>query len=227
MSAHSTTAATPPAADAGATAGPSVRTALLAAAHAELAEHGAGGVSLRAVARRAGVSHAAPKHHFDDRAGLLTAVAVEGFQDLTDALHRADTDGDGVAPVDLTARIGALGRAYLDFGLAHPDLFELMFSSGQLHRDDPVLSVAQRESFGVLAGALEHVADDAAFQGDAAFFRTDAPLMGWVFVHGLVVLVRDGALRSVSAAESTSEAAAVAHRLTDTFTALMRAAARS
>ena len=68
-----------------------VATALLREARHELAEHGAGGVSLRAVARRAGVSHAAPKHHFGDRAGLLTAVAVDGFERLTEALLRADT----------------------------------------------------------------------------------------------------------------------------------------
>jgi AcrR family transcriptional regulator len=65
------------------------RKALLAAAVDELAEHGYAGVSLRAVARRAGLSHAAPQHFFGSRAGLLTAVAAAGFHDLTAALTTA------------------------------------------------------------------------------------------------------------------------------------------
>ncbi|NBO21074.1 MAG: TetR/AcrR family transcriptional regulator, partial [Rhodobacteraceae bacterium] len=57
-------------------------TALIAAAHQELSEQGAAGFSLRRVARRAGVSHAAPAHHFGDAAGLLAALAAQGFRRL-------------------------------------------------------------------------------------------------------------------------------------------------
>src|SRR3954463_9633294 len=104
-----------------------VREDLLAAARAELDDHGHAGLSLRAVARRAGVSHAAPKHHFGDRAGLLTALAVEGYRRLGARFrplapdHRAPPAADR-APVD---KLVALGHTYLDFSLTEPDLFEV------------------------------------------------------------------------------------------------------
>src|SRR5215204_1073569 len=67
---------------------PDVREALLAAARAELVEHGRAAISLRAVARRAGLSHASPKYHFGDRSGLLTVIATEGFHALARDLSR-------------------------------------------------------------------------------------------------------------------------------------------
>src|ERR1700758_4951023 len=85
---------------------PGARAALLAAARAELAEHGHAGISLRAIARRAGVSHAAPKYYFSDRAALLTAVAAQGFAELADSLRQ-------VPPA-----LSALGHAYIAFALA-------------------------------------------------------------------------------------------------------------
>src|SRR5215472_6922071 len=85
-----------------------LRQALLDAAVATLDEAGADGLSLREVARRAGVSHAAPAHHFTDKAGLLTAIATEGFGILVTYL--AGTQPGGARqPVD---QLGALGRAY-------------------------------------------------------------------------------------------------------------------
>lgn len=139
-----------------------VRQALLSAALEELAEHGGAGISLRAVARRAGVSHAAPKHHFGDRAGLLTAIAVDGFRRLA------------AAP----AGLHALGRAYFTFGTQNPALFDLMFRGSELHGDDDDLLAAQAETM----ADLRRLADD------------DVVLVAWAFVHGLVVLQRDGAL---------------------------------
>src|SRR5215471_19282528 len=94
------------------------RDRLLAAAREELAEVGTQGISLRAIARRAGVSHALPKHHFRDRAGLLTAVATEGFRALREALAAAR----GRTP---SARLVALGRAYVSVALAQPATFDL------------------------------------------------------------------------------------------------------
>ncbi|WP_344869577.1 helix-turn-helix domain-containing protein, partial [Amycolatopsis ultiminotia] len=106
-----------------------VRAALLASARAELLAHGPGGLSLRAIAARAGVSRATPKWHFGNRAGLLTALAIEGFAQLGDALVAAVR-----GLTDPAARFTAVGRAYLAFGLGNPELFDLMFRATELDR---------------------------------------------------------------------------------------------
>ena len=103
-----------------------LRTALLAAAEAELAEKGVEGFSLRSVAKRAGVSHAAPAHHFGDTGGLLTALAAEGFTRFQDTL-----DAREVGAVDARDRAVRAGLGYLEFALARPALFRLIFSSAR------------------------------------------------------------------------------------------------
>ena len=191
-----------------------VAKALLREARAELVEHGVSGVSLRAVARRAGVSHAAPKHHFGDRAGLLTAVAVDGFERLTRELRRAD-DGSDTDAVD---RLAALGRAYLDFGIANPAMFELMFRPDQVHRDAPTLVAARSESFAVLASAVDSAIDNDAGQDNRP---TEAvSLISWALVHGLVVLIHGGALQTIT---GTDAPANIAYTLTEAFSAMLRA----
>ncbi len=145
-----------------------VREDLLTAARTELDEHGHAGISLRAVARRAGVSHAAPKLHFPDRSALLTAIATDGFAALAEALDRVAEPG-----------LASLGRAYIDFGLAHPALFDLMFRPSELHTGDPALRAAQESSL----ARLKAVTDDESLT-----------MISWALVHGLVILTRDGAL---------------------------------
>lgn len=187
------------------------RTALLGAARAELDEHGHAGISLRAVARRAGVSHAAPKYFFRDRAGLLTAVATEGFTMLTDTL-RAVSASRPAEPLP------ALGRAYIDFGLAHRALFDLMFRPTELHIDDPALRAAQEEAIGELSLA---VSDGTAASVEDAVPRLS--LISWALAHGLVVLARDGALQSATNAATPEEAAEIARSLTGLFAARLGA----
>jgi AcrR family transcriptional regulator len=186
-------------------------TALLLAAAEELTEKGHASVSLRAVARRAGVSHAAPAHFFGDRAGMLTAVAVDGFHRLAVALRDAggvETDGE--------ERFAAQGLAYLDFGLAHPALMDLMFRQAELVPDDPELIVAQREALGPLREGLDGVVGEQAEEWS---------LVSWAMVHGLVSLVRERALARV--AETEPEAAAeLARRLVRLYAAGVTAAAR-
>ena len=171
-----------------------VREDLLAAARAELDDHGHAGISLRAAARRAGVSHAAPKHHFPDRAALLTAIATDGFAALAAALDEVTEP-----------TLGALGRTYIDFGLANPALFDLMFRPNELHVDDPALRSAQQEAL----GRLKAVAADESLT-----------LIGWALVHGLVILARDGALDV--AAASPGGSADLARRLAETFAERIR-----
>lgn len=163
---------------------PNARDALLRAAFDELAEKGHASVSLRAVARRAGVSHAAPAHFFGDRAGMLTAVATDGFTTLGRVLSAAVATTGGSDPT-ATSRLEALGRAYVDFGLEQPALFDLMFRRSELVPDDPALVTAQRAAIGHLR---EAVADATPSSSE------EWSLLSWAVVHGLVSLVREGVL---------------------------------
>jgi AcrR family transcriptional regulator len=185
---------------------PQVREALLAAARAELVEHGRAAISLRAVARRAGFSHASPKYHFGDRSGLLTAIATEGFQGLARQLS-------DVRESDAQQQLAALGRAYIDFGLSHPALFELMFAPSELHATDPELIAAQQQAIGTLSTAVSRLAGIDTTPSDTPKLA----LISWALVHGLVVLARDGALQSAATPQAIN-AAELAHTLADLFT---------
>ncbi len=105
-----------------------LRESLLAAAETLLEEGGVPALTLRAVARAAGVSHAAPAHHFGDLTGLLSELAAVGFMRLGAAFDAA-MDGAGSAP---SARLTAMGKAYVAFARAYPGLFVLMFRSERL-----------------------------------------------------------------------------------------------
>jgi AcrR family transcriptional regulator len=194
------------------TPAPPGRAGLLAAAHAELAEHGRSAISLRAVARRAGVSHAAPKYHFADRAGLLTAVATDGFDALFEALRQVLPTGG--APT--MAVLADLGRAYIDFGLAHPALFDLMFRPSELHVDDPELIRAERAAIGLLSATVDRLTPPSRAPGAAADAPSALALSSWALVHGLVVLTRDGALGGIAGLTDPSAAASLAHSLLQT-----------
>ncbi|MEB3030621.1 TetR/AcrR family transcriptional regulator [[Mycobacterium] nativiensis] len=185
---------------------PDVREALLAAARTELVEHGRAAISLRAVARRAGLSHAAPKYHFGDRAGLLTAIATEGFHSLADKLSV-------VQEPEARPRLAALGRAYIDFGLSHPALFELMFAPAELHTSDPDLIAAQQQAIGELRAATGRLAASDTTPSGAQ----NLALLSWALVHGLAVLTRDGALLGTATPHAT-DATELAHSLAELFT---------
>lgn len=157
------------------------RDSLLQAAVDELVEKGHSAVSLRAVARRAGVSHAAPAHFFGDRAGMLTAVATDGFHRLTAALVEASSRPQE-SPED---GFGALGLAYLEFGLAYPALSDLMYRRADINPDDPGFVDAQQAALGLLRDAVDSVVDDHADEWS---------LLSWAVVHGLVSLVREEVL---------------------------------
>lgn len=108
-----------------------LRRALLAAALEAVGEVGPAALSLRDLARRAGVSHAAPAHHFGDKAGLLTALAAQGFDLLAQTLTEADDD------------LLEAGVAYVDFAVTHRAYFEVMFRP-ELYRADDAELIAAR-----------------------------------------------------------------------------------
>lgn len=164
-----------------------LRQALLDAAVTTLDEVGADGLSLRAVARRAGVSHAAPAHHFTDKAGLLTAIATEGFAILVEYLAGAQPGGAG-PPVD---QLAALGRAYAQFAEENPGRFEVMFRPGLLRAGDPAFQRAGDAAF----QALRHHIATCQRLGWREHAPTDAlAAAAWALAHGIAVLRGQGSL---------------------------------
>jgi AcrR family transcriptional regulator len=160
-----------------------LREALIDATEALLAEKGPDAFSLREVARRAGVSPAAPAHHFGDAAGLLTAVATIGFEGLTQALAAGQARGG----TDPRTALREQGLAYVRFALRHPGRFRLMFRPGQLH-DDPELERHGRAAYEVLADGVRR-----ALAGDEAS-HTPVVVTLWSLVHGHAHLAIAGKL---------------------------------
>ena len=164
-----------------------LRQALLDAAVAALDEVGADQLSLREVARRAGVSHAAPAHHFTDKAGLLTAIATEGFAILVAYLAGTPRVGAG-QPVD---QLAALGRAYAQFAEENPGRFEVMFRPGLLRAGDPAFQRAGDAAF----QALHHHIATCQSLGWREHTPTDAlAAAAWALAHGIAVLRMQGSL---------------------------------
>jgi len=166
----------------------SLRQALIDATESLLADEGPEGFSLREVARRAGVSPAAPAHHFGDASGLLTAVATIGFDGLAGALREGEARGGA----DPRRRLREQGIAYVAFAMRFPGRFRLMFRDA-LRVDDPDLQRAGNDAFGVLEDGVR-----AAFAippgrplGDKAW---TALLALWSAVHGYAHLTIAGRL---------------------------------
>ncbi|MGN5633234.1 TetR/AcrR family transcriptional regulator [Streptomyces sp. AC154] len=156
-----------------------LRRAVLTAALDVIRTEGPGALSLRDLARRAGVSHAAPAHHFKDRTGLLTAIATEGYELFADALADAP---------DLRER----GVRYVRFATEHPAHFQVMFQPELFRADDPELVAAKdRASTELRAGVSGLPAvrrgEDPRLAGTAA----------WSLAHGFATLLLSGNLGGV------------------------------
>ena len=158
-----------------------LRPALIAAARGLLDEGGPDAVGLREAARRVGVSATATYRHFKDKDALLAALATEGFREFGAALAAAESDPNPLS---------TMGAAYIDFALAKPGMFRLMFSPMlSARRDDEELQAAARAAFATLARGV-------GARGDApAGPQIPAAAIGaWSLVHGLSHLILDGVL---------------------------------
>jgi AcrR family transcriptional regulator len=153
--------------------------ALRTAAAELVAERGPTGFSLREVARRAGVSHAAPAHHFGDSRGLLTSVATEGFETLSDAY---DVAIDGVT--DPAEQLCALGKAYVDMAVHSPGHFGVMCENDLVDAEDPDLLKASIGTYKRLLTVVERIRDESNPDLDV----DTAATLTWSIVHGLAVL---------------------------------------
>lgn len=177
-------------------AGPDLRTRLIRAGLHLVERAGASRLSLREVARRAGVSHMAPYSHFRNKAELLAAIAVAGFGLLRDRLGAAARQHDTVPAEQFLAA----GLAYVEMSLEHSQLIHLMFG-GVIRPQDytEALTAARGLAFEELAG----IARDAMRRG--AFKRGDpaaAAFAGWAIAHGFTQLAMGGELHSKLGADT-------------------------
>jgi AcrR family transcriptional regulator len=148
-----------------------LRAVILAEAAVLVAQRGANGISLRELAREAGVSHAAPAHHFTDRRGLFTALAAEGFRLLASALAAARPDFIDAA------------KAYVRFALDHPGHYAVMFDRSLHDGADPGLVEAEAAAAAELNRGVGTLAD-----AKAAADPEGAALAAWSLVHGFALL---------------------------------------
>lgn len=169
-----------------------LRTGLLAAAETLLLERGAEGFTLRECARRAGVSHAAPAHHFRDARGLLTALAAVGLNRMADLMeaYRARAGADPVS------QLVAIGQAYIDFAIGNRALFQMMFRIDRLDATDPDVLMAGNRARALLQDAMLEVMTE---RGLAAHTLPQRVLLAWAAVHGYATLVIEGQLESLFA----------------------------
>ena len=157
-----------------------------------LERDGLGGLTLRAVAREAGVSHAAPTHHFGDLTGLVSELAAIGFRQFNAAMAAA-----GAIDAPPLMKAMARAKAYVAYAQAHPGMYGLMFRTERLDMTRPSLHEAASASFAGLAGAIgisrgEQISDEALSLEQAA-----AIARAWSLVHGFTMLLLDGRLTDI------------------------------
>jgi AcrR family transcriptional regulator len=174
-----------------------LRNALLAAALELVAERGVEGFSLREAARAVGVSAAAAYRHFEDRSALLAALALDGMARLALRMEEAIARAPGApgTPARAAAELAALGAAYVEFAVANPSHFRVMFGPWCEHPQSadvpPEVFPGGRDPFQLLGDALDGMVRAGAIAPAA---REGAEIAAWSAVHGLASLLVEGAL---------------------------------
>jgi AcrR family transcriptional regulator len=175
-----------------------LRDALVRAGRTILEKDGLAALSLRRAARSAGVSPAAPYHHFPDKQALLDAIAKQGFEALTSAMETRMAE-----ETDPNARLDASGVGYVAFAVENPALFQLMFSARELElsRNAALIKAGER-AYAVLQAAVAATSPDGAA----------SPLVClrlWALVHGIAKLLLEGGVRPVDYGLTSSKALTV------------------
>jgi AcrR family transcriptional regulator len=178
-----------------------LRAACVSAAMELLEESGETALSLRAVARRAGVSSAAPYRHYADRQALVSAVAALGYRELAERLAAAHPSPS------TTEQLTSVAVAYVQFALERPALFRIMFGEPCDREDDERIAATA-----AVALYLREIVVRAFPQSDTEALATAI----WALVHGLAFLHLEGKL-------DASDPSVVANRVTATIQALMTA----
>jgi len=168
-----------------------LKNALVEAAAMLIVERGIDNVSLREVARKAGVSHAAPYHHFTSKSELLAAVAEEGFSRFNGYQERAFRMARTKPPLE---RLKALGHAYIRFAMAHPSFFRIMFRYDitDPHKY-PLLTALSKKTFDRLLNTVSECLNANKQTVDPM----EASIRAWALVHGLATLWLDGRLEQM------------------------------
>jgi AcrR family transcriptional regulator len=185
-----------------------LREALIAAGTGIIAADGPAGFTLRECARRAGVSHAAPRNHFASAEELVMVIAARGWEQFHAALELAA----GLAGPAPEARLAAMGQAYVAFALQRPGLYSLMFRTGDFD------AVRQGKAGSQGSMALESAAAAAWLQLVEAVTAVTGPsprvelaaLHVWSLVHGLASLSIDGKMKSDDALRHALQASLAA-----------------
>ncbi len=176
-----------------------LRRAILDGAAEVIAQDGPAAVSLREIARRIGVSHAAPAHHFRDKTGLFTALAADGWARFAAAMTQARDEADG--PL---AQLAATGVAYVVFARDNPGYFRVMFRHDLVDTSNPAYAEGSKAGFDVLS----EVVDACRALG---WGRAEQPWIlitsVWSLVHGLADLASNGTLDFISGDRPADEIA--------------------
>lgn len=163
---------------------PDLRQRILDTSRALLDSEGVAALSMREVARRAGVTHQAPYHHFGDRETILAELVTQGFEMLAARLAKAN---DAAARVGRHATLTASGEAYVGFALDHPGVFRIMFSPDVCDPARfPAARAAGERAHGELLRLVTLLHDGPAGEVPASTY--------WAQVHGLACLIVDGPL---------------------------------
>lgn len=174
--------------------------ALLQAAERVLERDGIAGLTLRAVAREAGVSHAAPTHHFGDLTGLLSELAAIGFRRFNAAMIAARA-----SETHPLMKAMANAKAYVAYAQAYPGMYSLMFRTERLDMTRPSLHEAASASFQGLANSVGAGRQEAGLQAPLSGEALDALSLeqaaaiarNWSLVHGFTMLLLDGRLGDI------------------------------
>jgi AcrR family transcriptional regulator len=169
-----------------------LRDALLEAAERVLERDGLSGLTLRAVAREAGVSHAAPTHHFGDLTGLVSELAAIGFRQFNAAMAAAGANG--TSPIEKAL---ARAKAYVAYAQAHPGMYGLMFRTERLDMTRPSLCEAANASFAGLAGAIGASRQEQISEAALSLAQAADIARAWSLVHGFTMLLLDGRLTDI------------------------------
>lgn len=168
-----------------------LREALLAAALDILEEEGLEGLTLRGVAARANVSHAAPAHHFPSIKALRTALGEIAFFKFGDAMTAARTAAEKTPE----AQLRAAGVGYLTFARAHPGLFKLMFSDSLIDCDDPAYVESAGAAFAQLVEISMPAAEALGYTSESE--RVEIIKLVWSVAHGYAHLVLEQQMRKL------------------------------
>lgn len=187
---------------------------LLDAADELLSEVGLQGFTLRACARKAGVSHAAPKHHFGDVSGLLEAVAERGYERLTTFLTVALEKAKG----NLVAEMQATCQAYVSFAEAYPEHFRIMFRSDliSMNAEEPceaVVNTFMELTNVILRQRGEPELGLETLRQEKADALLNDIIIGWCYIHGFAHLKLEGQLGMIPESSNTEQMNLAAERL--------------